>query len=156
MTTKVVEYHPLPQQIGAIKHGLENPGCGLFLDPGDGKTSATLTIIDILKEEALIKGVLVCVTMNILDLETWQNEIKKWGFDFSYTTLHGRRKDKELAKDYDIYFINYEGLHWLYQNQKKWKNKIDVLVLDESTRVKSFTSQRFKILKKLRHCQRWY
>jgi len=147
-----MKYRPLPQQKGAIKYGLKNPGCGLFLDPGDGKTSATLSIIEILKKKKMIKNVLVCVTMNILDLETWQNEIKKWEFKFTYTTLHGKRKDKELVKDYDIYFINYEGLYWLYQNKKKWEKKIDVLVLDESTRVKSFKSQRFKILKKLRHC----
>ena len=115
-----MKYNPLSQQKGAIKHGLKNPGCGLFLDPGDGKTSATLSIIEILKAKGMIKSVLVCVTKNILDLETWQNEIKKWEFDFTSTSLHGRRKDKELAKNYDIYFINYEGLHWLYQNKKKW------------------------------------
>lgn len=146
-----MRYKPLPQQKGAIKHALKNPGCALFLDPGDGKTSATLAVMKILKGEKMIKGVFVFMTMNILDLETWQNEIKKWEFDFTYTILHGKSKDKELAKDYDFYFINYEGLHWLYQNKKKWGNRIDVLVLDESTRVKSFKSQRFKILKRLRH-----
>jgi len=147
-----MKYNPLPQQKEAIKYGLKNPGCGIWLDPGDGKTSATLSIIEILKAKKMIKGVLVFTTMNILDLETWQNEIKKWEFDFTHTILHGRKKDKELAKKYDIYFINYEGLSWLYQNKKKWAKRIDVLVLDESTRVKSFRSQRFKMFKKLRHC----
>lgn len=147
-----MKYKPLPQQKGAIKHGLKNPGCAFFLDPGDGKTSATLAVVDILKRKKMIKGVFVFMTMNILDLDTWQNEIQKWEFDFTYTVLHGKHKDRELKKKYDFYFINYEGLYWLYQNKKKWKGRIDMLVLDESTRVKGYRFQRFKMFKKLRHC----
>lgn len=149
-----MKYKPMPQQKGAIKYGLANSGCGLFLDPGDGKTSSSLAIVDILKSEGMIKGVFVFMTMNIMELETWQNEIKKWDdFNhFTYTTLHGKHKDKELMKDYDFYFINYEGLHWLYKNKRKWQGRIDMLILDESTKVKSFRSQCFKMFKALRHC----
>lgn len=126
---------------------LKNPSSGIFLDPGEGKTSITLATMSILKDKDMFKGMIVVATMKIIDHDVWPKEISKWGFDFSYTILHGKDKDKNLKKKVDIYLINYEGLHWLLQNKKHIR--ANVLVLDESSKVKSFRSQRFKILKKM-------
>jgi hypothetical protein len=50
----------------------------------------------------------------------WPKEIAKWS-DFknlSYTILHGKDKEKNLEKEFDIYIINPEGLQWLFTNAK--------------------------------------
>lgn len=127
---------------------LARPFSASFLKGGEGKTSVTLGIMDILKLDGKFNGALVVTTKMIMDLDTWPNEISKWGFDFTSVNLHGTNKDKDLKKEFDIYFINYEGLHWLLENIKHLK--ANILILDESSKAKSFKSLRFKILKKIR------
>ncbi len=141
-------FEPHEYQIDCAEFMLERPNSGSFLKGGEGKTSTTLMIAEALKKSGKFNGMLVVTTKMIMDLETWQNEIKKWGFDFTSVNLHGAKKDKLLKYDVDIYFINYEGLHWLYENIDHLK--ADILILDESSKAKSFRSNRFKILKKIR------
>ena len=143
-----MKYKPFTYQKNGIKHLLENPCSGLFLDPGEGKTSISLAYLSVLKDKGELSGALVVMTKNILDFETWQNEIKKWDefSEFTYTVLHGKDKLKNLKKNVDIYFINYEGLFWLFDNRKYLG--CNVIILDESSKIKSYSTKRFKLLKK--------
>lgn len=80
--------------------------------------------------------------------KVWPDEVKKWA-DFSelrYTVLHGSSKEAALAKDSDIYIINPEGMKWLFAPGRK-RPEFDVLIVDESTKFKDSTTQRFKALK---------
>lgn len=142
-----MKWTPHKYQMDAMKFMLKHPESGMFLDPGEGKTSITLGTASIRKQKKQINGILVVATMKILDHDVWPKEIAKWDFGFTHTILHGKDKDKNLKKDVDVYLINYEGLHWLSKNIKHLK--ADMLVLDESSKVKSFRSARFKILKKM-------
>ena len=146
-----MKFKPHPYQKEAIKMLLKEPSSGLFLDPGEGKTSCVLAALDILKQKGMFKRALVFATLNIIQLETWQDEIRKWGFskEFDFSVLHGKGRD--LKNISEITLINYEGLGWLYENKRVLKNKFDVLVLDESDQVKSFSAQRFKMFKKIIH-----
>ena len=74
--------------------------------------------------------------------------------------LHGKDKDEKLASnDYDIYVINPEGLPWLFGADDKnmpsptrramVKEKFDVLCIDESTKFKDTSTNRFKLLRKI-------
>ena len=85
-------------------------------------------------------------------LNTWPDEIEKWTPDLSYTILHGKYKDilvEEANKD--IYLMNYDGLKWFYNYLRKpsshWRPT--AVCYDEASFVKSHSTQRFKILKRL-------
>ena len=74
--------------------------------------------------------------------------------------LHGKDKEEKLqSNDYDIYVINPEGLAWLFGSDAKnlpspdrrqlVKEKFDVLCIDESTKFKDTSTNRFKLLRKI-------
>lgn len=128
-----------------MKLMLANPASGAFLDPGEGKTSITLGTFSVLKQQGLVNSMLVVATKKILDHEVWPKEIKKWGFDLTHVNLHGKHKLNDLKKKVDVYIINYEGLAWLHEHKRYLK--ADMLVLDESSKVKSSKSKRFKLIK---------
>lgn len=81
--------------------------------------------------------------------QVWPNEIAKWT-DFShltYSILHGSTKEVTLKEDTQIHIINPEGLAWLLKEGRKLP-EYDVLVIDESSKFKDSSTQRFKLLKK--------
>lgn len=81
----------------------------------------------------------------------WPKERSKWQ-DFhamSIGILHGPSKAKVLKEKHDVYVINYDGLKWLFgaalANGAAWP--FDNLIVDESTKLKDTSTQRFKLLK---------
>lgn len=148
--SKAQPYKPHTYQKKAIKFLLEHGGAGLFLDPGLGKTSITLAAIKMLKEEGFIEHALIVAPLRVC-FSVWPKEIKKWReFNgLTCTVLHGDNKEELLKEKSDIYIINPEGLQWLL-NQKRNLLKslgVDTLVIDESSKFKKTSTQRFKILK---------
>lgn len=110
----------------------------------------------ILKQRGLINKALIIAPLRPV-YKVWPDEIKKWG-DFSeirYTILHGSKKESALQTAADVYIINPEGLKWLFshKNLPEW----EVLIVDESTRFKDSSTQRFKVLKPFvqRFTRRW-
>lgn len=112
---------------------------------GLGKTSITLAALSALKAAKKLKGALIIAPLRVCHL-VWPKEAQKWA-DFhglSVTVLHGKDKDKLIKEKSDLYVINPEGLEWLFGKRlKKW----DTLVIDESTKFKSWKAQRTKLLK---------
>ncbi len=86
--------------------------------------------------------------------KVWPDEIKKWAdfADITYTIVHGSGAGAEakrahaLSKDVDVYIINPEGIQWLFDPKRK-RPEFDVLIVDESTKFKNSSTQRFKALK---------
>lgn len=69
---------------------------------------------------------------------------------FSIAMLHGKDKEKAFNTDSQIYLINYEGLGWLESKLKRSdKHKFDMLVFDESSKIKNTKTKRFKIVKRI-------
>jgi len=135
--------------VKALEFVIKRSSAGLFLAPGKGKTSIILTMLEILIAKKISKNMLVVAKSRII-YNVWPKEIKKWGFDLSHTILHGVQKDKNFQKDVDVYLINYEGLLWLEKKMKgKLKHKFDILVLDESSKIKNTKSKRFKVVRRI-------
>jgi len=134
--------------IRATKLMISNPACGLFLQPGLGKTSISLAAFEVLRSKGYARKLLVVAPLRPAQL-TWPAEVEKWT-EFSHLrvrVLHGPKKDKLLREDADVYIVNYEGLYWLScQSPSYWP---DMLVCDESTRLKHPRTQRFKTLKQM-------
>lgn len=131
----------------AVEEALGSPFRYEAFDMGLGKT---LIMLDFLKRsglKALVMAPLLVAT------RTWPQEIRKWT-DFSYTVLHGTDKGDLYRQKSDIKIINYDGVKWFFDQIVKYGSvdlKDRVLILDESTALKSHKSVRFKKTHPLRH-----
>ena len=133
-----------PYQNNIITLAKTMPNIGLFLDMGMGKSATILTILaDSPKGKTLIVAPL-SVARNV-----WAQEIQKWDHckHFKVSKILGSEQERlaALNEKANIYIINNENLKWL-QNQKP---VFDYLVIDESSRFKDPSTQRFKALKKM-------
>lgn len=83
--------------------------------------------------------------------DVWPDEIEKWGLDFEHRILHGSKKNmRSQVKGVDVWLMNYEGLTWLKKNTKFFRRgKKIMLVCDESSKIKSSTTVRFRTLRKI-------
>lgn len=137
----------------AVKHVETNASAGLFLDPGMCKTSITYKAISNMFAEKRIKRVLVFAPLRPA-YSVWPAEQEKWT-DFHHLrvqVLHDKkaknREEKFLRNDIDVDVINYDALKWLVELIHKHRRfPWDMLVCDESTKLKNTRSQRFKMLK---------
>lgn len=144
---------PHRYQIRAVQHLLKHPFSALFLDLGLGKTVVTATAGSNLLQLNEIKGLLILAPLRVV-YNVWPNELEKWDHlqHLTYTILHGSNKDKRLKEKHDIYLINYEGIAWLHSKltrMQRYEFPFDMVVYDESTAVKSHSTQRFKKLRTL-------
>jgi SNF2 family DNA or RNA helicase len=132
-----------------IKGFIKEQCSALFLAPGLGKTSITLEVYRLLQERGAVKTMLIVAPLRVAQV-TWLDELDKWSnfFGLSACVLHGPRKAEILKQNHDIYIINYEGLPWLLT--QKWVAP-DLIVFDELSRMKSWSSQRVKMMRKFIH-----
>jgi SNF2 family DNA or RNA helicase len=142
----------------AVKFLLEHAAAALFLDPGLGKTSITLSTFNFLRKAKVAAKVLVIAPLRVCH-QVWPSEAAEWQ-DFAHlrvVVLHGPKKEQRLQEDADIYVINPEGLEWLIFgdgkkdrrfDKRRWaKLGFDTLVIDELTKFKNPSGSRFKALK---------
>jgi SNF2 family DNA or RNA helicase len=153
-----------PYQKKAAQFLVDRAAAGLFLDPGLGKTSSTLAALVKLKEKGMFRHALILAPLRVAR-NVWPAEVKKWK-EFNHlkvVVLHGPNKDELLKEEADIYVMNFEGLDWLlgatqkrdflgkiktvYTHENLKKLDPEILVIDESSRVKSTTTGRFRALK---------
>lgn len=118
---------------------IANQSYGLFLPCGSGKTLTTLESIKRLKAADRIDSALIIAPLGVIDNDVWQNEVKKFGYDFTFHLV-----TKDDTGNADIYMLNPEKLLSI-----KRLPFFDMLIIDESTKFKNHGSQRFKMLKAL-------
>jgi hypothetical protein len=151
-----ISFQPKSYQKECIKFGLSRPAAGFLLAPGLGKTAIVLHIFKILKKLNLVDELMVLAKKRIV-YDVWPDEIKKWeGLDFDYRILHGGKKNIRTTKKSDIWLMNYEGLPWLVKQKAFFKRTNAegkpvriMLACDESSKLKSSSTVRFRKLKKI-------
>ena len=155
MSDSVTVYRPHPYQETAIQFVLDHPRCLLSLDMGLGKTSIVLYAVRILLCEYAVTRVLVIAPLYVAS-DTWPREAEKWDFSQALrirTAVGTEAKRREAIEDSsaDIVCINRENLLWLYKTygQKGIKSRFDMIVVDESSSFKTYSSKRTKVLRKL-------
>ena len=149
---------PHEYQLKGIEFFLKNPESGLFWPPGLGKTIVTLSAFKIRKQKKQARKMLIVSSRRIIH-RVWPNEIAKWNFPFRISIIHGgtrtergvkiEKKLEALQEDADVYLITYDGLEWLLKQKKKLREQFDMLVVDESSKMRNTRSKRFKILRKM-------
>lgn len=148
-----MEYKPHNYQAYCIGRIVSEDAVGLFLRPGLGKTSITLSAINILKYYRWsISRALVVAPKKVAEA-TWSKESAKWDHTrhLRISTVIGTlpQRIKALNTPADVYVINRENIPWLVDYYKQsWP--FDMVVLDESTSFKNPSSKRFKALKLVR------
>ena len=141
-----MKWTPAPYQRRAVRHLLAQPAAGLFLRPGLRKTSCVLRAFKTLHDQGVVDRMLVMAPLSVA-ATVWPAETAKWDFSegMRVEMLHGPKKDEALKRPAEIQVINYEGLAWLdRQRGYRWPQ---MLVADESTRLKNPRTQRFGCLK---------
>lgn len=128
-----------PHQEKARNFIISNNGKGaLFFDVGCGKTLTSLAVFDAMK----LKRMLVICPLSILE-NAWGGDIVKFT-SFTYQNL----RNKNIDKNAQIFLINYEAC--LGDKFPKLLSEIkpDMLVLDESVRIKSHSAKTTKSILK--------
>lgn len=122
------------------------PYVGIFARMGCGKTLATLhSLFELMYNRPEVEHVLVIAPKRVAQY-TWTQEIEKWGFPFTVAVAVGSKQVREDAvrAHKQITIINRENVPWLVKNNPWYW---DMVVIDESSSFKSYTSLRFKALK---------
>lgn len=161
MNKQSVPFKPHAYQMHALEWLIErlivNPsegaeGGALFLDPGLGKTSITLSLIRLMKQLGICRKFLVVAPLRVI-YSVWPAEGQKWEQfkDLTFSLVHGSQTQRILAleKQADVYLINPEGIPWLEQFFAKKPLPFKMLVVDESSKFKSWSSKRTKSLRKM-------
>lgn len=148
-----MKYNPHPYQTHSTELILAKDNCALFLEMGLGKTIATLTAIDILKNDMFaVRKVLVIAPLRVAE-DTWMREKDKWDhvkhLRMSRVLGSSQERKKALSTEADIYVINRENVVWLVEYLgDSWD--FDMVVIDELSSFKSPTAKRFRALRKVR------
>ena len=130
---------------------IEQKACGLFLEPGLGKTVITLSAIwDLMFDYFDISKVLVIAPLRVAE-NTWTEELEKWDH-LTYLRISKvlgteAQRLEALTAPADIYVINRENVAWLAE-LGEWD--FDMLVIDELSSFKNASSKRFKALRRKR------
>lgn len=145
-----------------VEHLVRQPRCGLFADPGLGKTAMALEAFRRLRDAGRARRLLVVAPLRPC-YSVWPAEAGAWA-DFAglrVHVLHGKgRTEAALRAGADVYVLNPETLPWLVGGKvgekreypghwRGWRDRPDVLVVDESTKFKRYTANRSRFLQKL-------
>lgn len=148
-----MKYEPHSYQKYATDFIERNSIAALLLDMGLGKTSITLTAINnLLFDYFDAHRVLVIAPLRVAK-NTWPEEIEKWSHlsNIKYSVVVGTEKERisALKENADIYIINRENIPWLVE-KSKLPFDFDMVVIDELSSFKNYSSKRFKSLMKVR------
>ena len=140
---KRTQLHQYQQEI--IEKAKSTPNLGLFLPPGLGKTTTTLTIIS-----EQFEGKTLIIAPKRVAETVWDTEVQKWEhlkhLRVSKMIGSSTQRMAGLKAEADIYLINLENVAWLCGLSDKLV--FTNLVIDESSRFKDPSTKRFKALKK--------
>lgn len=150
-------FTPEPYQRDASQWLLDHEHAALFSGMGLGKTAATLYALRELFADGQIHGALIVAPLRVAKI-TWPEEVKKWR-EFAWMkvlVLRGKKDYEEMKRGgYHLYVTNYEQLpslaQYYFSGYKKRRYAFDVVVYDESTKLKNPSSSRARMLRRHLH-----
>ena len=142
---KVSDLHQYQKNIA--NHILKNNASFVLAECGLGKTVSTLSALSRIKGRVLILAPLRVAHTS------WPDEIAKWEHtkNLSHKIIHGRREAYKFESNAKLHITNFESIPMIMEFVKGKKQlPWQTLIIDESSKVKSHSTKRFKALKKLR------
>ena len=126
-------------QLVTFMYGILRDRVGLFLDMGTGKTISAIDIASYRKDKGKVNTTLIVSPTTVL--YNWEREIKRFS-DKSVEVLYGPLQDRLYKLEEtnpDFFIVNYEILRTLWSAIAE--KGLQMLILDESTRVKGHNAQ---------------
>lgn len=124
----------------------------LLADMGTGKSMMTIAITGTLEADKGVKKMLVVCPKSIVGV--WEDEFRKFAdYRYALTVLDGTMEKKRSAFNYmqgaalQIIVVNYESCWRLESEITKWKP--DLIVCDESSKIKTPSASQSKALHRL-------
>ena len=109
-------------------------------------------IFDLTLDQFLIRKVLVIAPLRVASM-TWPDEIEKWdnlkGLTYALAIGNERQRKAALLKRAQVYIINRENVDWLI-TKSRIPFDFDMVVIDELSSFKAYSSKRFKALRRVR------
>ena len=145
-------FEPRPYQDMVIRKVIEEPYVGAFLDMGLGKTAIALTAVEWLAYRDLsVRKVLIVAPKTVVQ-GVWQDEADRWDHTRKIRIIEvlgtARQRERALRTPGVVYAINYENLAWLCGYYGQAIDRVfDMVIFDESSKMKSHASVRFKAAK---------
>lgn len=135
------DFTPRPYQRIALDFLLNTPRCALWAGMGLGKTSAVLSVLDILYNLGGETHPTLILAPKRVAAHTWPDEARKWrqfqSLEVSPVLGTPAQRLAALKRDVPIFTINYDNIPWLVEHYgARWPFR--TLVPDEATRLKSF------------------
>lgn len=147
-----MKYKPYEYQAYATRFIEDNDVAAIFLECGLGKSVITLTAIKNLIEKGEVKRVLVIAPLRVAK-NTWPDELNKWehlrGLTYSVAIGTSHKRKNALMEKTDIVITNRENVEWLVCKSGVHFD-FDMVVIDELSSFKSYRTNRFKALLKVR------
>lgn len=141
-----------PYQRAGVRHVIDNPHCGLFLEMGLGKTVVSLTAFKSLYDTLEANRVLVIAPKRVAE-SVWSAELEEWAHlqGLRISKIAGDEKRRVLAMQVraEIYTVSRDNVEWLVKRIGKGKPPWDMLIVDELSSFKNSDTKRFKALKKI-------
>ncbi len=135
-----------------------NKAVALLADMGTGKSMMTIAITGTLEAEKGVKRMLVVCPKSIVGV--WEEEFRKFAdYKYALTVLDGTMEKKRASFNYmqgsalQIIVVNYESCWRLESEITKWKP--DLIVCDESSKIKTPSASQSKALHRLGRISRY-
>jgi SNF2 family DNA or RNA helicase len=137
----------------AVRHIVEHPAAGLFMEMGLGKTVITLTAINrLMFEELEVEKTLVIAPKRVVE-SVWATEAAEWEhlrhLRVSLVTGTERQRKEALQTRADIYAVSRDNVAWLVGHYQS-SFPFDMVVIDELSSFKSAKAIRFRALRMVR------
>ena len=147
-----MKFLPHNYQTAAIHRVVQDKEVFAIIDLGLGKTIITLTsVVDLHDSLQLTGGVLLFGTKRII-YNVWEQEAAKWDHTryLRFVNLHETGMDG-FALPADFYLINYEQMQKVvdFLLDPPFTINLQMIVYDESSKMKSPSSKRYKSWKKV-------
>lgn len=122
-----------PYQARALAHALKWPRCGLFLEPGLGKTRIAIEAMKQLPGPAL-----VLAPKRVID-HTWPAELAKWWPECRWLSMANGPSNRLInyGLDAQVYLLNFELFAKVFGKDGEHKWRYPTLIIDESHNVKN-------------------
>jgi SNF2 family DNA or RNA helicase len=141
-----------PYQVADAMFLVSSAEAVLWSDVGLGKTATTLTAIVELFDRCELTGVLIVAPLSVVKT-VWMQEAEEWEHTqhlrFSAVIGSAANRANALQRNADIYLVNYENIPWLCGMVDTMRRvgapaPFNMIVYDESTKMKNGTSKRVK------------
>lgn len=148
-----MKYEAHDYQKYATEFILTHPVAAVLLEMGLGKSVITLTAIqELCMNRFEVNRVLVIAPLRVAR-DTWPAEIEKWdhlqGLTYSVAVGTEAERRAALTENTTIHIINRENVGWLIEKSGIALD-YDMIVIDELSSFKSYSTKRFRALMKLR------